>query len=305
MSAPKQQSIISSVKASGSDMSKNKFEFVKAFEVHDVLWKNTWIVVRLDGRNFHKFAEKHSFNKPNDSRALDLMNRAAVQVMLDLPDIAVAYGQSDEYSFVIQKETTLHQRHGSKISAYISSAFTASFVYYWKDYFDEVSMKTPPVFDANLQLYPSVRDLRDYLSWRQSDCHLNNLYKTTFWALVQKGGLSIAAAEERLMDSTTADKNEILFSQFGINYNNELDLYKKGTTLLRKSVKHPLQEDAKVIVVPLNVDLTGEAFWTKNTEVLGDNICSPGDFDLTDEFLKSKLVIEQLNFVKIESKDQL
>lgn len=304
MSAPKQQSL-SSVKASGSSLSKNKFEFVKGFEVHDVLWKNTWIVVRLDGRNFHKFAEEHSFMKPNDSRALDLMNRAAVQVMRDLPDIAVAYGQSDEYSFVIRKETTLHQRHGSKISAYISSAFTASFVYHWKEYFDEVSMKTPPVFDANLQLYPSVRDLRDYLSWRQCNCHLNNLYNTTFWALVEKGGLSISAAEERLLDSTTADKNEILFSQFGVNYNKELDLYKKGTTLLRKSVKHPLQEDAKVIVVPLNVDLTSEAFWTKNTEVLDDNISSPGAFDWTDDFLKWKVVVQQLNVVKMESKDCL
>ena len=28
--------------------------------------------------------------------------------------------------------------------------------------------------------------------------HINNLYNTTFWALVQKGGLDTAQAEERL-----------------------------------------------------------------------------------------------------------
>ena len=56
------------------------------------------------------------------------------------------------------------------------------------------------------------------MSWRQVDCkilallcvskrellliegegHINNLYNTTFWALVQRGGLDTAQAEERL-----------------------------------------------------------------------------------------------------------
>ena len=56
------------------------------------------------------------------------------------------------------------------------------------------------------------------MSWRQVDCktnlyslllarycsaltkggHINNLYNTTFWALVQKGGMDATAAEEKL-----------------------------------------------------------------------------------------------------------
>lgn len=28
--------------------------------------------------------------------------------------------------------------------------------------------------------------------------HINNLYNTTFWALVQKGGMDVREAEERL-----------------------------------------------------------------------------------------------------------
>lgn len=38
--------------------------------------------------------------KPNDRRALDLMNAAAVEVMKELPDLCVAYGVSDEYRYV-------------------------------------------------------------------------------------------------------------------------------------------------------------------------------------------------------------
>lgn len=75
--------------------------------------------------------------------------------------------------------------------------------------------------------------IRDYLSWRQVDCHVNNLYNTTFWALVQKGGMSTTEAEEKLKATIAGDKNEILFSQFGINYNNEEPMYRKGSVLYR------------------------------------------------------------------------
>lgn len=34
--------------------------------------------------------------------------------------------------------------------------------------------------------------------------------------------------------TVSADKNEILFKRFGINYNNELEIYKKGTVLYRQ-----------------------------------------------------------------------
>lgn len=41
------------------------------------------------------------------------------------------------------------------------------------------------------------------------------------------------AAEEHLKGSVAADKNEILFSRFGINYNNEPEMYRKGSVLYR------------------------------------------------------------------------
>jgi tRNA(His) guanylyltransferase len=44
-----------------------------------------------------RFSNKYAFEKPNDRRALDLMNAAAKAVMTELPDIVIAYGISDEY----------------------------------------------------------------------------------------------------------------------------------------------------------------------------------------------------------------
>jgi len=51
----------------------------------------------------NRFSSKYNFEKPNDRRALDLMNAAAKAVMTELPDIVIAYGISDEYRYSYQK----------------------------------------------------------------------------------------------------------------------------------------------------------------------------------------------------------
>lgn len=45
--------------------------------------------------------------------------------------------------------------------------------------------------------------------------------------------MEAAAAEQRLSGTVSSDKNEILFKEFGINYNNEDDLFKKGSVVFR------------------------------------------------------------------------
>jgi tRNA(His) guanylyltransferase len=47
--------------------------------------------------NFGSLSKVYGFTRPNDQRALDLMNTAAESVMRDLPDIVLAYGVSDEF----------------------------------------------------------------------------------------------------------------------------------------------------------------------------------------------------------------
>ncbi|KAL8656741.1 MAG: hypothetical protein Q9226_002575 [Calogaya cf. arnoldii] len=90
-----------------------------------------------------------------------------------------------------------------------------------------------PSFDGRVVQYPSFQNIRDYLSWRQADCHINNLYNTAFWALVQKGDMRTTEAEEILKGTVASQKNEILYSRFGINYNDEPEQFKKGSVLHR------------------------------------------------------------------------
>ncbi|XP_047411772.1 probable tRNA(His) guanylyltransferase isoform X1 [Sciurus carolinensis] len=270
----------------GAAMAKSKFEYVRDFEADDTCLPHCWVVVRLDGRNFHRFAEKHNFAKPNDSRALHLMNKCAQTVMEELEDIVIAYGQSDEYSFVFRRKSNWFKRrasthwpyHGIELISYIFFSCSTQRALHLQP------LLYPPGFDGRVVVYPSNQTLKDYLSWRQADCHINNLYNTVFWALIQQSGLTPVQAQERLQGTLAADKNEILFSEFNTNYNNEPLMYRKGTVLIwqkvdevtTKEVKLPAEMEGKKMAVtrirtkpvPLHCDIIGDAFWKEHPEIL-------------------------------------
>ena len=122
------------------------------------------------------------------------MNHAAKEVMMSFSDIIISYGQSDEYSFVFKKSARLFNRREDKILSCLISLFSSSYALNFCQYFGNQKPLKTPSFDGRIILYPSIEDLQAYLSWRQVDCHINNQYNTTFWALVQKGKLTTTEA---------------------------------------------------------------------------------------------------------------
>ncbi|CAG8574041.1 10583_t:CDS:10, partial [Diversispora eburnea] len=243
------------------NMAKSKYEYVKQFEKNDILLPNTCI--EDDQLNdMIRFSDQHKFKKPNDRDALDLMNKCAVSVMNDIHDIVLAYGQSDEYR---------------KIVSTIVSLFTSNYVFYWKNYFPQKELLYPPSFDGRAVLYPDDNNFRDYLSWRQVDCHINNLYNTCFWALVQSGKTE-SEAENALRSTVSSEKNELLFSQFNINYNKLPEMFRKGSVLIRKEVdiKTTCENGMEItrkkkVVLILHDDIIGDKFWKENLTLGDDN----------------------------------
>lgn len=278
-------------------MANSEYEYVRNFEQWDTLPLSNWIVVRIDGRGFTKLCKKYDFTKPNDKRALDLMNAAATEVVKAFVDVVLAYGQSDEYSFVFHESTTLFERRAAKLATSVATMFTAEYCMQWPAFFPDKPLSRPyPTFDGRCVCYPKRKILRDYLSWRQADCHINNLYNTTFWTMVLRGGRSAAEAEQVLKGTLAADKNEILFSRFGINYNNEPQVYRKGTVLYRSyeleqpAVNGDVAQDVhsgrasdptsksqidkerkrkqKATLTTEHVDIIGDAFWEAHPYIL-------------------------------------
>jgi len=144
-------------------------------------------------------------------------------------------------SFVSPPSASLFDRRSSKLTSTIVSTFTAHYIHLWPTFFSPSAASPPaltltpplPTFDGRAIVYPTSTHLRDYLSWRQADCHINNLYNTTFWALVQRGACSAQEAEQTLSGTYSHDKHELLFQRFGVNYNNEAEIWKKGSVIFR------------------------------------------------------------------------
>ena len=111
---------------------------------------------------------------------------------------------------------------------------------------------------------------------------------------MQQGGKTEREAEEELRGTFSKDKNEILFSRFGVNYNNEEEVWKKGSTVVREyEVGKPVlagevtaetegekvesrtkrekreKERRKAKVVVMHGDIIKDGFWDERKWILG------------------------------------
>eukprot|EP00917_Polyrhabdina_sp_WS-2016_P024729 GHVP01053431.1.p1 GENE.GHVP01053431.1~~GHVP01053431.1.p1 ORF type:complete len:248 (+),score=35.57 GHVP01053431.1:2-745(+) len=244
-------------------MACSKFEYVKEFEENKRILPNSYFVVRIDGRGFTKFSQVHKFAKPNDTNALALMTACASYVMKQFPDIIFAYGQSDEYSFLFRRGTDLWNRREMKIAGSIVSEFSARYVMNWESRFKDTPLLSTPCFDTRVVVYPTKNEVRDYFSWRQADCHVNNLYNYCFWSLVNKGGFTKNEAHKKLMGTLAKDKNELLFSDYGINYSKIPEIERKGTSLIR----HQCSSGGEIIGATYE-DIINDSFWETHGHIL-------------------------------------
>ncbi|KAH9554068.1 hypothetical protein CY35_08G045500 [Sphagnum magellanicum] len=138
----------------------------------------------------------------------------------------------------------------------------------------ETELQYAATFDGRAVCYPSESILRDYLSWRQVDCHINNQYNTCFWKLVGSG-MSTAEAQNTLKGTTADVKNNLLFEKFNINYNNIPPIFRKGSIVYRKQMDEVVKvEKGEVIkrlrahIVVEHEDIIHDGFWTAHSYIL-------------------------------------
>ncbi|KAN0092629.1 Thg1 C terminal domain containing protein [Tylopilus felleus] len=277
-------------------MANSKYTYVRNFELPDPLLPDCFMVCRIDGHSFHRFSEKHEFSKPNDERALQLMDHAAKDIMSEFKDIVLAFGESDEFSFLLRKSANLYNRRHAKILSTLTSYFTSCYVFHWPRYFPDTPLRYPPSFDGRIVLYPDERAIRDYFSWRQADTHINNLYNTIFWALVQQGGQTTTEAHATLRGTVSAQKHEMMFQRFKINYNDIPARFRKGSVVVHEKVSEPedslntgglsetvtaqasetvripsktsQREKPKMTIEVLHCDIIGDEFWNARPHLL-------------------------------------
>ncbi|KAL8473683.1 hypothetical protein ACS0TY_030508 [Phlomoides rotata] len=280
-------------------MANSKYEYVKSFEVEDEIMLPNIIVVRVDGRDFRRFSEVHEFQKPNDKKALDLMNECAKVILEHFPDVIFSYGYSDEYSFILKKETKFYQRRASKIHSLIVSLFTSVYVTKWKTLFPQKDLKYAPSFRSRIICCASTEILQAYLLWRQYDCHLNNQYDTCVWELINSGKTD-KEAEEMLKGSLKQDKNELLYQCFNINYKKDIpEIFRQGTCTLKTEVEDivkykddgcPVKRLRKKVIMVHSENIASMRFWRKQLSLSKELGQFTADINKTrPEYVKSFL----------------
>jgi tRNA(His) guanylyltransferase len=312
-------------------MANSKYEYHKDEERATDLRFNrgTYIIVRVDGHKFHNFSAVHNFHKPNDKRALDLMVESAKQVVRTFRGhIQLAYGYSDEFSFLIRSSSSILNRRVFKITSMLPVIFATYYNSNWDRFFgdpsrgDVVERKYDAWFDARPKEYPNCVSVIQYFRWRQVDCHINNLYNTALHAItgryikhellhvpeslvetyrsngkaIYDNGsgngflfelkrtpitrwiedpskfMSSKEATMKLSGTNSSDKNEIMFKEYKINYNNELEQFKKGSIVIDTRQDASRDDEADDTgIIHLYRDMTASAsFWDEYQHIFDD-----------------------------------
>ncbi len=190
-----------------------------------VLPRRTYTVVRVDGRAFHTFTR--SLTRPYNRRLMDALDYAAKHLCREMIGCRFAYGQSDEYSFLLtdfeQEDAPVwFDGNVQKIVSVAASLFTAGFNKAWDD---------PQVasFDARAILIPQRSEVEKYFIWRQLDASANSLNMLA----------STHYSHDELLGRTNAEKHELLHAK-GLNWAKEATDFKRGR------VVHPVERDWQV-----------------------------------------------------------
>jgi tRNA(His) guanylyltransferase len=180
--------------------------------------RRTYVVVRIDGRAFHRFTR--DLERPYSRLLADALDEAALELCKEMIGCRLAYGQSDEYSFLLtdfegEDARLWFDGNVQKIVSVSASLFTGVFNRCFRA--GDIAS-----FDARVMTIPQRSEVEKYFIWRQLDASANSLNM-------------LAAAHyghQELLHKSTAAKHEMLHAK-GLNWAKEPADFKRGRMVWR------------------------------------------------------------------------
>ncbi len=180
--------------------------------------RRTYVVLRVDGRAFHTFTR--NLERPYSRRLAEALDEAALELCQEMLGARFAYGQSDEYSFLLtdfELESSRMWFDGNvqKMASVGASVFTAAF----GRAFGNERLAT---FDARVLVIPQADEVEKYFVWRQLDASANSLNMLA----------SAHYSHEELLGKSEAEKHDLLHAK-GLNWAKEAVDFKRGRVVRR------------------------------------------------------------------------
>ena len=200
---------------------------MKEFEVYSSLKvpKNSKIIVRLDGRSFHKLARDLQLVKPYDKHFYEVMADVCNDLFKEFSPLLV-YTFSDEISLLL--DNVPFEGRIEKINSVMASFTASSFVMHY-----DADFKKPPSFDSRV-IPISDDDVLDYFRWRQDESWRNCINSYGISYLQSK--YSNNEANDKINGLKSNEIHELLY-QDGINLNDVETYKKRGIAVYRKNKK--------------------------------------------------------------------
>jgi tRNA(His) guanylyltransferase len=183
--------------------------------------RQTHVVLRIDGRAFHTFTR--GLERPYCRPLADALDAAALHLAGEMMGARFAYGQSDEYSFLMtdfdtEKTDMWFAGNLQKIVSVSASLFTAAFHQAWP------AQKGLPLatFDCRALVIPQRSEVDKYFLWRQLDASANSLNMLA----------SAHYTHAELLGKTEAQKHDLLHAK-GLNWAKQPVDFKRGRMIVR------------------------------------------------------------------------
>ena len=203
----------------------------------------SYVIIRLDGKGFSKYTTM--FEKPFDDIISNVMDAATIELCKYLNPL-FAYTQSDEISLVFStienidaelpfdgKVQKLCSISASKVTSVFNKTMLRLLALY-KYSQEELNRKIisgdfyeiDAVFDSRVFVIPDFREVSNYFIWRQQDCTRNSISMAAHALL----------GHSATMNKSGDEKQEMLFQEKGINWNDYATKYKRGVVIRKQTI---------------------------------------------------------------------
>lgn len=192
-----------------------------------LLPRRTNIIIRIDGKSFSSWT-RH-LDKPFDIRFIRAMQNTALELCSQVQGCKLAYTQSDEISLWVTDYDTLEtdcffDGNIQKIASVTASIATARFNKAAVNMAMDWRQQDLALFDSRVFSIPEVDEVLNYFVFRNNDCERNSIQSLARSKFSQK---QLHKKDQKAMQ-------EMLFSEYGINWSKHCTPEEKNGTVISK-----------------------------------------------------------------------